>query len=390
MKKTYLIIGGCTLIVLLLAVWVYLLIYGTPKPVENFFTDFSFSGNSTTEGAVPFIPEVTDSQVDVGDVSPLRQLTTKAVIGFGEQNSNDTGSVVYAEAGTGHVYAINLKTGTETRLSNITIPNAQLAKFSADGIYVAIRSGYGTQNTIELLKLNGENNATKETLTQKMVDFTFNQKNELLYTEYTNDGLVGRTLTIESKTTKNLFTVPFQSATIVWDTTGGTNHYAYPKASARLTGYLYSIQNGVLSREQASGKGLVALSNANYYVYSITTGNRPISYVYNRSTGEKNSLPILIQPGKCTFDKNNIDRMYCGFEKDTPQYEFPDSWYKGLTSFSDKIYDIDIKRGLATQLSSPEDKVGRPLDIADINNNSTGKMLYFINKNDNTLWMYEI
>ena len=70
--------------------------------------------------------------------------------------------------------------------------------------------------------------------------------------------------------------------------------------------------------------------------------------------------------------------------------EFPDNWYKGLISFSDKLYKIDLEKSLAAQLVSPEQETGRELDVIDMNISQEGKVLYFINKNDNTLWMYEI
>ena len=392
MKKTYLIIAGCTLVVLLLAIWVYLLIYGTPKPVEQFFTDFNLGDNSELTTDTPFIPEDTTERVDVVDAAPLRQLTTRAVIGYGEYSNNTENKNVirYAEAGTGHVYEINLLTGTEIRLSNITIPNVEAAQFSPDGTKVAIGSGFGNQNTIQLLTLAGENSATKETLSPKMVDFIFNDNNELLYTEYSSAGQSGNLLKTDTKTSQTLFTVPFQNATIVWSIDGDTQHYVYPKPSAKLNGFLYRLQNGTLIRESASGEGLTAEINAQYYIHTITTDNGPVSFVTDRTTGTRASLPIIVEPSKCVFAPDNNKYLYCGHEGVGLTNEFPDNWYKGLISFSDKLYKIDLEKSLAAQLVSPEQETGRELDVIDMNISQEGKVLYFINKNDNTLWMYEI
>ncbi|MBY0538734.1 hypothetical protein K2P47_05060 [Patescibacteria group bacterium] len=391
MKKTYIIIGGGTAVLLLLAIWAYLLIYGTPKPVENFFTDFSFSGGTTDESIVPFIPVIPDSQVDVAS-TPLRQLTVKPVIGFKEVPSTTGGESVmlYAEAGTGHVFSINLVTGMEVRLSNITIPNAQQASFNTDGTMAAIRSGYGSQNTIELLKLLGENNSTQETLVPKMVDFEFNSGNRVLYTEYSSSGMLGREYDTETGTSRTLFTVPFQNVSVAWSTNTSTPYYVYPKPSARLTGFLYRIVNGVIVREQASGEGLTALANDTFYIHTVTTSQGPISYATNRVTGQIKKLFILAQPDKCVFSSTDDAVVYCGFENKNLTYEFPDNWYKGLVSFSDTLWKFDVTKGEATKLIDTLKETGRELDVIGMEIGTENKVLYFINKNDNTLWMYEI
>ena len=392
MKKTYLIIGGSLAIVLLLFIWVYLLIYGTPKPVEQFFTDFSFSGNNGNVDNIPFIPTVPNDQVDVAEGEPLRQLTTKAVVGFGEKNdaSSNQRSVMYVEAGTGHVYSINMETGSEVRLSNITIVNPESAQFSIDGTMVAIRSGYGTQNTIELITLSGENSATKETLLPKMLDFQFNTAGELLYTEYNQAGLLARSLNTSTKISRTLFSVPFQNATIIWSKKATTPNFVYPKPSAKLSGYLYQITNGTLIRQEAAGNGLMAEANNTYTVHSITTAREPISYVTNRFNNTISKLPILVQPDKCVFMNLNEDTLFCGFEETNRNYEFPDNWFKGLASFSDMIWKIDLNRNLAAKLIDPKDTTGREIDMIKMNISTNDQVLYFMNKNDNTLWMYEI
>ncbi len=392
MNKTYLIIGGVLLVTILVFVWIYLLIYGTPKPVENFFTDFSFAENSDNELLPPLLPEVTDEQIDVTDTAKLRQLTTRAVIGFGEKISNnqDERFVLYAEAGTGHIFSINLITGTETRLSNITIPNAQKARFSPDGTVAAIRSGYGSQNSIELVTLSGENNSTKETLTPQMVDFTFSTENKLFYTEYNSSGLLGRELNPTTKLSRTLFSIPFQNAIVVWSMSSSTPHFVYPKPSAKLSGFLYKISNGTLLREQAAGNGLVALAHNNYFIHTVTTSRGPVSFVTNRTTGMSNSLPIIVEPSKCTFSTLNSETVYCGYEETTLNYEFPDNWYKGQISFADSLWEINVRKGLAVKLIDTKSETGRELDSIGMDISTQNKVLYFINKNDNTLWMYEI
>lgn len=389
MKKTYLITIGAATVLVLLAIWLYLLIYGTPKPVENFFTDFSFTGNEQNgEALQPVIPDES-AQVNVGEAR-LRQLTTRPIIGLSEDRSGNEVFIRYVEAGTGHVYSINLISGVETRLSNTTIPNAQYAAFSPDGKYAAIRSGYGSNNTIELVKLGSENNSTTEKLTPAMVEFKFSETNELLFTEYTSNGMTGRSLNPETKTTRTLFTVPFQSAHIIWSNDSLTPHYVYPKASAQLNGFLYSLQSGSIKRLEISGAGLTALADSEYIVYTRNSGERVQSRSRNLTTGEDVGLTVIAEPSKCTLSKIEPDTMYCGYEEKSPRSDFPDNWYKGLITYSDRIWIINLKQGYSAQLVNPLNELGREIDITQMTLSQNEEILYFINKNDNTLWMYAL
>ncbi|PIW96926.1 hypothetical protein COZ82_02315, partial [Candidatus Kaiserbacteria bacterium CG_4_8_14_3_um_filter_38_9] len=68
----------------------------------------------------------------------------------------------------------------------------------------------------------------------------------------------------------------------------------------------------------------------------------------------------------------------------------PDDWYRGTRIFNDRIWEVNLNNQSATQLISPPLAVGRELDITDITIGQDDKMLYFTNKNDRTLWLYEI
>ena len=393
MKKTYLIIGGVTAILLLIAIWVYLLIYGTPKPVEQFFTDFTFSGTSDNTLVEPLLPLETETQVDI-NTAKLRQLTTRPIIGMGEYTKKEEISKItyirYAEAGTGHIYSINITTGEETRISNATVAGASRVQFSPNGQYAAIASGYTNQNTITLVTFNTDSTATTKLLSQKMIDFNFSNNNELRYTEYSRSGQTGRSLNPATLVGSTLFTIPFQSATVVWSMETNTPNYVYPKTSVKLPGYLYVLNNGAINRLEVSGLGLSALASSVYIVTTQLFNNTPLSRSLNSKTGSVTSLPIVVEPSKCAMSLTKANIMYCGNEQKEYGYEFPDNWYKGLVSFNDRLYEVDLERGSATQLINPEATTGRQIDVIHMTPSENSRVLYFMNKNDNTLWMYEI
>lgn len=393
MKKTYFIIAGVIAVLLLVAIWVYLLIYGTPKPVEQFFTDFTMSGTGENIPLEPYLPPETNVQVDV-TATKLRQLTTRPVIGLHEYTEGEglikNTYIRYAEAGTGHVFLINNVTGEEKRISNATIAGASRAVFSPNGQYVAIASGYTTQNTITLVTLTSDDTATTQVLSQKMVDFNFSATNELRYTEYSSSGQTGRILNPATLVGSTIFTIPFQSATVIWSTNTTSPNYVYPKTSAKLPGYLYTLTNGTIKRLNVTGNGLTVEANQDYYVSTMQMGQKPSSFISRSKDQKTSSLPIVMEPSKCVFSTQESNVLFCGYELTEYSYEFPDNWYKGLVSFSDKIWRIDLERGSATQIVNPEMETGRTVDITNMIIGDSDEILYFTNKTDNTLWMYEI
>jgi hypothetical protein len=223
-----------------------------------------------------------------------------------------------------------------------------------------------------------------------MSDFTFSTQGELLYTELTTAGTVGVALNPKTKALQTIFTIPFQAVTMIWSVDGITPHYAYPKASSKLFGYLYAIKNGEITRQPATGLGLQASVNQAYQVVTTVPGEEPVSLIYNRTDDTVNISPIITEAHKCAASPVTSDYMFCGYEITQYGYNFPDDWYKGIRSFADAIWRLNLKENTATQLIDPTYAIGRQLDIYNMHVDSNGQVLYFTNKNDNTLWMYEI
>jgi len=393
MKRSTFIIIGFIIIILLLAFWLYSLLYGTPQKVAEVFTNFGFGENSSVVEVVP-VATTTVPEAPIVDVvtAKLRQLTTRPVIGFREFQATTTEPkfITYAEAGTGHIYTINLTSGEEIRVSNVTIPTAETAVFSASGRFVAVRSGFTNKNEVLLVDLNDLSSIKSEVLPYNIDNFTFSVTDELLFTEITTTGARGRALNPSTKAIREIFTVPFQAITMVWSQDGVTPHYVYPKASSRLLGFLYAVSGDSIIRMPISGTGLTAKASADYIGFSQLVNLNQQSFVYNTKTGVVSSAPIMLTPEKCVFTHRNNATLYCGYEITDYPYTFPDDWYKGTKVFSDRIWSINFNTQSATQIISPPVSVGRELDITDMSIGLDDKMLYFTNKNDRTLWLYEI
>ena len=394
MKKQIFIIAGAIIVLVLILVWAYLLVFGTPKTTEDIYTDLGLRGEEDTSIVPPTPVEITP-EVPLVQVTgeKLRQLTTKAIVGFREIETppGSDRMVYYVEKGTGHVYSINLKTGIEVRLSGTTIAQASEAEIATTGSFIVIASlGGNTKNkSMYVGELNAAENSLDEILTEEVYDFALaDTSNELLYTVPNEQSLMAYAYNITTDTKKTIFTVPFREATIRFGHTSTSSHYIYPKTSYALSGFLYEAKGSTLTRLPVDGFGFSAIANKDVILYTAHDGVKPASYIYNRSSKATEKLQTVLLPEKCDLAEVGTE-LVCGSESITLPYEFPDEWYKGKLHFKDIIWSVTASSMTSTMLVDTFE-TAREIDVAtlEVNYDKTG--VYFINKNDNTLWMYEI
>lgn len=392
MKKQFFIIAGTLIIILLLAVWGYLFFFGTPESTDDVFANLGIGGEVDTTYVPP--PAVTEEEPQPTvnmERAQLRQLTTKPVAGFKEIQVSTTSAPVlyYVEQGTGHVYTIDTETGEEVRVSGTTVPQADKASISSDGTYVAISSFSNTKNKPLFVGAFGTSSPNLSEVVRKTVhDFTI-VGNSLLFTTPGTTGLSGQTMRLDTGTETTLFAVPFLDARVMWGSTATATHYVYPKASYALEGYLYAATDGSLERLPVSGFGLTARGNDDMVVFTRIENQTGKSYIYDRTTDETRPLTAVVLPEKCTFSETGLD-FACPFEPIQIPYEFPDEWYQGTLSFKDTLWFLDGETMSGEQLVDTFSVSGRELDIINLDVAVNREALYFTNKNDNTLWMYEI
>lgn len=393
MKQKTFIIGAIIVVVILLAAFAYLLIFGTPKNPDDIFNDLGLAGEE--EGGAIVAPPVVEEPVVNMNRPRLRQLTTKPVIGFTEVAATAAKpiAVQYVEAGTGHIYTIDLTSGKEERISNTTIAEASVASFSPNGDWVAIKAKNdrrATNLTIGTLASSTTNLQT--TLIEKAIsDFKIINNTELVYTVASPTGLQNIALDLTTGVEKNLFTVPFFEASFQWGTSSDSSHYVYNRPSYTLEGYLYRFTAGKMGRVPVDGFGLTVFDTPEHIGYIEVTDFKPKGYIYNKVTDSRGESPVLMLPEKCTYSKFSIDLAWCAYEMTTLPLEFPDYWYKGTTSFKDTIWEINLTTLQATPLvNTLTETSGREIDIMNMSIGDSESGLYFINKNDNTLWMYEL
>lgn len=389
MRRGLLIVGGLVIIVLI-ALWVYILFFSGNTDGPGRFSDF-FIGD-TTDQTIPadqLNDVASEPIVDVtSDTGPLRQLTTRPVVGYREVVASASSSplIYFVESGTGHIYTINLTTGEENRVSNITVPNVTKAVVSHNGTFVALQ----TPNAVSIIDLPSITDAkpTSFTLSETVTDIAVTNTDTLLYAVDDGAGVTAKSFDMRNKTVETtLFTVPFREVVINWSESTGGPHYYYPKPDKSLLGYLYSVKDGVTTRLPASGYGFTAVGNKRYVVYSKVAGEKSLFFIYD--TIEKNtadfSIPLFAY--KCTVSNAVEDFAVCALPKESSNLEDLSSWLRGETVHTDALWFINlpqhsmfpvVEEGLIEKMQD--------IDIADIA--LSEQVILFKDKKTGYLWAH--
>lgn len=385
MKKILLIIG-IALILILSGLWVYLLFFNGDEDNDGRFSLFGFG--DTTDATVSLDDFFQNDAALVEEIvpfEPLRQLTTDPVVGYREIQlaTSSRPLVYYVEAGTGHIFSIDIDSGAETRISNITVPAIKEAILSADGRYAALLSGRNLLTIIELPNSATNSALSSFTISEPVISFSFTENNELLYTATVTGGVEAKLFDLINKQTiKTLFAVPFTDVTMSWGNTVSGPHFYYPKPSSNFLGYLYMVRDGVTSRTPISGFGLRAVHTGESVLYTTTDDDNLLS-LYDSQTGDIIPLYLRSIPEKCAGDRGSLS-FVCGLFDNEEDFRIED-WYTGKMNITGNLRVIDAEAIEILPVLNIMNS-GRVIDItAPV---WDGESLLFTNKNDKTLWRY--
>lgn len=385
MKKTIFIIIGVLIIILVIGVWAYLFTYGSPKNSNDIFATFGFGKDTSV--VVETDPTRVDVQNETASGLPqkLRQLTTRPVAGAVITSSD----VTYVEQGTGHIYTINLNDGNETLINGTTIPQTDGAVFSADGTYVAITS-YTTQGakTIIGIAKQSQNESVDDWFTLPLnasnITFGDTETDTAYYIIKEQDGASGYTYTMSKNAGSQLFKTALRDINALW----GNPMYVHTTPTSYEEGHLYKVVGNDVSYVTKGGNGLVGFRYDDGVVVTHTNdGVQDIVAISNDGREGAQSLPFI--PEKCVKNPSTEHSAYCAVPTNINTGVFPDSWYKGVISYSDILWVMNIESGEVKRLSDFLTESGREIDVEKIGTNETGEYVWFINKNDNTLWMFD-
>lgn len=342
--------------------------------------------------------------------SPFKKITSHSVSGFTfflskttlttpTQNTKEKSKVEtvidknirYVSRTSGYVYEIK-NGGTPIQVSNIYIPNIYEALFSPNGGSVILRFLRDDQRTIASYVVPVPDKNPDGTRTQK--DGIYLPDSTLALDIAPDSTSIARVvpdgeLTTLSSTTlantgrKELYRGPFREWLVSWPTQKSV--FLQTKASGTTVGFLYEVDsvNKRLSRILGDVQGLTTSVSPDgaYILYSESNKDSFTTKLLSTKTGSVKTLGLSVLPEKCVWTKSN-DLICAG--GNTPPGTYPDDWYAGIISFSDRIFRIYSGAGAFDVLYSGDEE----FDMTNLRLDEETSTLYFINKKDASLWQF--
>lgn len=398
MTKRILLIVSAVIVVLGITVAAYFFFFSGSKPaviVGN--PTFGTAGTrdqlpTTTTGPVegagtivaPHLLRITAGPVAKGSVA----LHIKSAVADASSTPvlADT-EVRYVERQSGNVYAFRVHDRTLTRTSNKTLPGVLEASWFPDGSKVLARfvstdSGSDAIATYALPAGGGEGYFLDQNLVTVGVTGS-----STMYT-LLSGGSGSVASVVSQNVAKTLFTSSLSAITLA---PLGSSFLATTKASLASSGYAFSVSSktGTLLRILGPHTGLATLPDPSgkYVFFSYTNNGKLLSGVLDVANRSTIQLPVATLAEKCTWTPDSR-ALYCGVPTALSN-DLPDSWYQGVTSFSDRLWQIDMDTRLATLITDPSATAGVTIDMVALTTDPVEDVVVFTNKTDGSLWAYD-
>ena len=303
--------------------------------------------------------------------------------------------VRFAEKGTGYIYDIDAQGQGLTKRSGTVIARTSEVVFGNSGAAPVFR----------YLKTDGETITTFLAHIVAPTDITqpgtvagmFLPDNistlvasadtkSFLFLVPTANGVAGITMKADGSSKKQVFSSGFSEWLLDWPTDGVV---ATTKASAIVPGFAYSVTSaGVFEKLLGSVNGLTTKisPDSKNLLYSVSRNGTLDLHILHVEDGSDVDTGLATLPEKCVW--NSASTMaYCGAGISIASGQYPDMWYKGTAHFSDALWSIDAAKGTTKELSNGE---GNYIDATAMMLDQKEGYLFFINKNDGTLWAFNL
>lgn len=402
-KKILVTIVSIIILVILVALsWYFFFRNTTPTPINNPETGLPFGeggGNvAPGEQSSNIVGTISDSENKA--TNKLFQISDTPVAGFiAFSPKKDSPTIIrYVDRATGHIYDVNPFTLEKTKITNNTLPKIIEAYFKNDGGAVLLRSLINSDTIQNIsLALNAPRASSTDALYTvtatglrgNMGDVSVGPNNSLAYS-LIDDNSISISNFDGTKATR-LFSSAFTDWRVRFD--NPSNIVLVTKASTYVSGFAYNLNSETGSFSKIIGPlnalTLVQSPDNKRFAYSYNSNGQTIFASQNISTGEiTNILPTTLAD-KCVWSKKNTNILYCGTPSSIGASE-PDSWYRGMSHFSDQIWSFDIEDKISENLMNLGENLNSSVDVLNPSLSTNEDYLVFMNKNDLTLWALKL
>ncbi len=401
MNKTRLFIILLVLIAIFTATWYFFFRESGAGPEVEIGTDdpnlFPFTaGNGnlpvTTDGMTPEeIQEIIElSETNVSETKlALVWADPQAGAVFVSQASS-TPLLRFVDSATAHIYDVR-KGETPSKISNVTIPQIKEALWGKDGKNLVLRylkEDASIQSFGATVSTSSISTAISGSFLPSEIKAIGVSDTKVLYA---NPGRVSGSIYL-ADITGNKRTEVFNSTFTDWALSFENQKTAFiytkPSGLVEGTGFILDITSGVATKMSGTALGLEGTisPSAEHVFVSYTDGSTIGSSIYSI----KNKTYTGITPGtlasKCAWSQADSKKIYCAIPKDINPGTYPDDWYKGLVSFSDGIWGINVETGEMELLLDPVLE-GQIFDVSKLVIGPQDKEIAITNKKDLSLWL---
>jgi hypothetical protein len=297
--------------------------------------------------------------------------------------------VEYVERESGNVYAYQAHGRTLTRLSNKTLPGAQEAAWLQDGSLAFVRflekSGQDERLNTYALPSNGEGGYFLE---QNLAQVLTRASSTLVTLLSTTDGSSATASTVSGTNVRTLFSTPLSSIRMDFL---GNNYLVTTKASAGNDGYAFQVVGSSFTRLLGPLRALSTLPSPSgtSILYSYIDRGKLALAVFDMANHTATRLPLSTLPEKCAWTSDSRT-IYCGVPTGNLGTNQPDDWYQGVSSFTDRLWRIDMSNRVATLVIDPKQAGDVDIDMVGLTLDRTNDVLIFNNRQDDTLYAYDL
>jgi hypothetical protein len=308
----------------------------------------------------------------------------------GGASSSPDVAIDYIERQSGNVFSYLVHAKTVARTSNKTIPGIESATWLPDASFAFVRylsgADFSTINTYALPAGGSGGFFLPQNLTAIAVSST-----NLLTLASGVNGSIASLKRVDGTHTTEVFKTPLSMLQVSF---AGKNRFlVFTKPSATLSGDAFLVDSaGGFSRIAGPLNGLVALASPSgkWVLVSSTLSSGMQMGLVNTTTGETLPLPVATIADKCVWTADDSS-VYCGIPvSPLATYAYPDDWYRGVAHFSDRIWRIDVLGRYAQLVLDFSKETNDSLDAETLAIDPLHTVLVFVNKNDSSLWSYQL
>jgi hypothetical protein len=378
---------------------------------SNGFSPFSSGqpvktgGNTNTNSQVTSVATTSQGTVSL---PVLRKLSATPVGGFTASSTGSTTLVRWIDRGTGKVYQANSNDLTIAKLSNTTVPMVYESYWNKKASAFIFRSLQDDSDTIttfytELRVIQVASSTASSSVTASSIPFELRgsplpsdtallavaPKGDRVFT-FTNDNGTGSGYVSDFNGSKKtlVFTTPITQINTEWPEDNTIT--LTTKGSSFGVGFLYFVnpKDGIFNKIIGGVRGLSTLvsHDAKKVLYSTSSGTSFSSAVFDIKTQKSQDLAFNTLPEKCVWSSLKKDVIFCSVPSQITPASYPEDWYQGKVSFSDKIWQVNVTTGEAHLMAELLNTSGEIIDAENLTLDPKENYLYFMNKRDLSLW----